>query len=280
MNRYYIGLGFDYGNEWQAADASTVDDVVDWGEDVAAEPDLEIEMEIDWGGDTTENVTAEIDWGMDGGDGDVDGGDIDWGNPDEATTPATGTRTREDSIMKPKVSNRYGVSILSSYLTFLVKLCFVLLIHPSSIIHHPSSIIHHPSSIIHHLSSIIYVYRDLRESVLDNPRERALFVNDLLELHTFLSQRCHELSSPDTAGHLTYNALSSAAPIVKNTDAKTMRAWTDCVGACVNIMSDARTRSLITIKSSPVYVDRWVTLASLCFFPTFYEIFIRFALFF
>ncbi len=105
--------------------------------------------------------------------------------------------------------------------------------------------------------------RELRESVLDNSRERSLFINDLLELQAFLLQRHVELASPDV-GHLTYNALASASASVKNADAKSIRAWMDNVGLCIAKMNDPHTRLLMSIKNSPVYVDRCVAIIERC----------------
>ncbi|KAL8616487.1 hypothetical protein ACOMHN_041090 [Nucella lapillus] len=90
-------------------------------------------------------------------------------------------------------------------------------------------------------------------SVLDNPTTRNLFIDDLLELESFLVQRTAELGAPDAA--LTGNQFQGAPDSVQ-LNPEEVAAMLDKVQSLVGQLTSVQMQHLMLIRSSPRYVDR------------------------
>ncbi|KAK7092956.1 CDK5 regulatory subunit-associated protein 3-like isoform X2 [Littorina saxatilis] len=90
-------------------------------------------------------------------------------------------------------------------------------------------------------------------SVLDNPNTRNLFIDDLMELESFLTQRVQELAAPDAA--MSGNQFQGA-PADVQLDASEVEAMLDKVQGIVGQLTSVQMQHLMLIRSSPRYVDR------------------------
>ncbi|XP_076455666.1 CDK5 regulatory subunit-associated protein 3-like [Babylonia areolata] len=90
-------------------------------------------------------------------------------------------------------------------------------------------------------------------SVLDNPATRNLFIDDLMELESFLTQRATELTAPDAA--LSGNQFQGA-PASIQPDVCKVEAMMEKVQSIVGQLTSVQMQHLMLIRSSPRYVDR------------------------
>ncbi|KAK7487429.1 hypothetical protein BaRGS_00021270 [Batillaria attramentaria] len=90
-------------------------------------------------------------------------------------------------------------------------------------------------------------------SVLDNPNTRNLFIDDLMELESFLSQRIAELHAPDVA--MSGNQFQGAPAIVQ-LNAETVEEMEGKVQGLLGQLTSVQMQHLMLIRSSPRYVDR------------------------
>ncbi|KJE96583.1 hypothetical protein CAOG_06886 [Capsaspora owczarzaki ATCC 30864] len=91
------------------------------------------------------------------------------------------------------------------------------------------------------------------ETVLENTETRNSFVNDLLELQSFLTQRASELGAQSTV--LAMHMFVSAAPILQDQTASSVAAYLASVQEPLQLLTASRTQQLILLKASPRYVD-------------------------
>jgi len=88
-------------------------------------------------------------------------------------------------------------------------------------------------------------------SVIDNPETRNLFIDDLLELQSFLNQRANEL----THTSMDANHLSSAPGEIHLDHPKVMTLGTQ-VKDILDQLTSVHMQQLMLIRDSPRYVDR------------------------
>ncbi|XP_072026690.1 CDK5 regulatory subunit-associated protein 3-like [Amphiura filiformis] len=91
-------------------------------------------------------------------------------------------------------------------------------------------------------------------AVLDHQPTRSVFINELLELEGFLTQRLNEMK--DEADILSVNQFQSAPAMLQMKTSKEVAAMLDLVKDILAIIMDSRTQHLFLIKNSPKYVDR------------------------
>lgn len=90
-------------------------------------------------------------------------------------------------------------------------------------------------------------------SILDNPKTRSIFIDDLMELESFLAQRAAELGAPDAA--LTGNQFQGA-PASIQLNLSEVEAMLEKVQSIVGQLTSVQMQHLMLIRSSPRYVDR------------------------
>uniref|UniRef100_A0A182MJF7 Uncharacterized protein n=1 Tax=Anopheles culicifacies TaxID=139723 RepID=A0A182MJF7_9DIPT len=88
-------------------------------------------------------------------------------------------------------------------------------------------------------------------TVLDAQQYRDRFINDLLELQSFLKMRLHQLGSADKAQMLSFTMMDSFAAH----DEKSVAGMLAEVEIVYNGVTDELLQHLLQIKHSPVYVD-------------------------
>jgi len=88
-------------------------------------------------------------------------------------------------------------------------------------------------------------------SVIDNPETRNLFVDDLLELKAFLTQRTTEMSQ-----HSTDSAHFASAPSNLHLDTDQVAVMITKVKDILDKLTSVQMQHLLLIRDSPRYVDR------------------------
>ncbi|XP_071824938.1 CDK5 regulatory subunit-associated protein 3-like [Apostichopus japonicus] len=91
-------------------------------------------------------------------------------------------------------------------------------------------------------------------TVLDNPVTRNQFVNELLELESFLQQRLMEMQGEDDI--LSVNQFQSAPSNVQMKTVEDIKRMLASISNILSKMTDTRIHHLFMLKSSPQYVDR------------------------
>jgi len=88
-------------------------------------------------------------------------------------------------------------------------------------------------------------------SIIDNPETRNLFIDDLLELQAFLTQRMKEMSHGSAdANHLT------SAPLEVNIEPDQVTSMMSQVKVILDQLTSVQMQHLLLIRDSPRYVDR------------------------
>nr|XP_039260361.1 CDK5 regulatory subunit-associated protein 3-like [Styela clava] len=93
-------------------------------------------------------------------------------------------------------------------------------------------------------------------TVLENLKTRTLFVNELIELKGFLSQRAKELAMP--ADVLSINQFQSAPALLQMRSLKDMQTMESKVTSIYDSLTSTRMTHLCRILGSPRYVDRLI----------------------
>uniref|UniRef100_UPI00398F476B CDK5 regulatory subunit-associated protein 3 n=1 Tax=Pristiophorus japonicus TaxID=55135 RepID=UPI00398F476B len=91
-------------------------------------------------------------------------------------------------------------------------------------------------------------------TVLENVETRNQFINELMELQVFLSQRLTEMG--EEADILSMNQFQTAPTIVQSQDVAKVVAMTALVRDLVQRLTNVKMRHLFMIHASPRYVDR------------------------
>ncbi|XP_011298825.1 CDK5 regulatory subunit-associated protein 3 [Fopius arisanus] len=92
-------------------------------------------------------------------------------------------------------------------------------------------------------------------TVLDNPKTRKDFIDQLLELQAFLKMRLYELKSDRHQSVLSTSLMQEASPIIQMATADTTQNMLDNVQVILSEILDSRVQHLHSIKHSPRYVD-------------------------
>lgn len=90
-------------------------------------------------------------------------------------------------------------------------------------------------------------------TVLDNPKTRDQFLNDLLELEAFLSIRLYEMSNDSDL--LTMSQMQDAPSILQMQTVESVTGMIVAVRVALNELVNKRCQHLHNIKHSPKYVD-------------------------
>ncbi|XP_071100814.1 CDK5 regulatory subunit-associated protein 3-like [Haliotis cracherodii] len=90
-------------------------------------------------------------------------------------------------------------------------------------------------------------------SVLDNPDTRNEFINDLLELEAFLTQRLSEMSSEDD---VLAGSQFQSAPSAIQIDASKVKDMLNKVKGILEQLTSVQMQHLLLIRNSPRYVER------------------------
>ncbi|XP_048730566.2 CDK5 regulatory subunit-associated protein 3-like [Ostrea edulis] len=93
-------------------------------------------------------------------------------------------------------------------------------------------------------------------SILDNPRTRVLFIDDLMELEAFLSQRLFELESDSAGGDVLSSSQMQDAPSSIQLPQDTVTGMISQVRDIIAAFSTVKMHHLLSIRNSPRYVDR------------------------
>ncbi|XP_041029608.1 CDK5 regulatory subunit-associated protein 3 isoform X1 [Carcharodon carcharias] len=91
-------------------------------------------------------------------------------------------------------------------------------------------------------------------TILENTETRNQFVNELMELQTFLSQRLTEMN--EEADILSINQFQTAPAIVQSQDVAKVVAMMTVVRDLVQRLTNVKMRHLFMIHASPRYIDR------------------------
>ncbi|KAL4228499.1 CDK5 regulatory subunit associated protein 3 [Mactra antiquata] len=90
-------------------------------------------------------------------------------------------------------------------------------------------------------------------SLLDNPKTRNLFLNDMLELDAFLSQRLQELRGE---GSVLSTSQFQTAPSSVQLESKHVETMVTDVKNIINQLTSVQIQHLMLIRDSPRYVER------------------------
>lgn len=93
-------------------------------------------------------------------------------------------------------------------------------------------------------------------SLLDNPRTRTLFIDDLMELEAFLSQRLFELESDSVGGDVLVSGQMQDAPPSIQLHQDTVTSMIGQVRDVIAAFSTVKMHHLLSIRNSPRYVER------------------------
>ncbi|KAJ8035834.1 CDK5 regulatory subunit-associated protein 3 [Holothuria leucospilota] len=91
-------------------------------------------------------------------------------------------------------------------------------------------------------------------TILDNPVTRNQFINELLELESFLHQRLAEMQGEDDI--LSVNQFQSAPVILQMKSVDDIQRMLSSVSGVLGSITDTRIHHLLMLNSSPKYVDR------------------------
>ncbi|XP_077984097.1 CDK5 regulatory subunit-associated protein 3-like isoform X2 [Glandiceps talaboti] len=91
-------------------------------------------------------------------------------------------------------------------------------------------------------------------SLLDNPDTRNTFIDELLELEGFLSQRLNEMKGESDV--LSVNQFQSAPAILQLVDSDRVKRMQSDVKDILNQLTSVKMKQLFLIRSSPKYVDK------------------------
>ncbi|KAK3105980.1 hypothetical protein FSP39_010044, partial [Pinctada imbricata] len=92
-------------------------------------------------------------------------------------------------------------------------------------------------------------------SILDNPRTRTLFIDDIMELEAFLRQRLTELEA-DLQGDVISSSQFQSAPSSVQIDSEAVRGMLTNVKDVLDQLTSVKMQHLMLIRNSPRYVDR------------------------
>jgi len=95
-------------------------------------------------------------------------------------------------------------------------------------------------------------------TLLDNPSTRAVLVNELMELETFLQQRVAEMSDSREDGMVAMSHMQSAPQLVQLQTAGGVEVMRVTTRAVLDSLRTVKLQHLFLVKSSPRYVDRLV----------------------
>ncbi|WAR04458.1 CK5P3-like protein [Mya arenaria] len=90
-------------------------------------------------------------------------------------------------------------------------------------------------------------------TILDNPRTRNLFLDDLMELEAFLVQRLAELHN---AGNILATSNLQSAPTSIQVDDKLVETMATDVKNIISRLTSVQIQHLMLIRNSPRYVER------------------------
>ncbi|XP_066996998.1 CDK5 regulatory subunit-associated protein 3 isoform X2 [Anabrus simplex] len=93
-------------------------------------------------------------------------------------------------------------------------------------------------------------------TLLDNPKTRNTFIDDLMELQAFLKVRLFEMQGASDL--LSLSQLQDASPILQLQTTQSVLTMLDHVQITLGQITDSRTQHLHNIKHSPRYVDHLV----------------------
>ncbi|XP_043530684.1 CDK5 regulatory subunit-associated protein 3 [Chiloscyllium plagiosum] len=91
-------------------------------------------------------------------------------------------------------------------------------------------------------------------TILENPETRNQFINELMELQEFLSQRLVEMN--EEADILSINQFQTAPAIIQTQDMAKVVAMTTRVKDLIQRLTNVKMRHLFMIHASPRYIDR------------------------
>ncbi|XP_048470524.1 CDK5 regulatory subunit-associated protein 3 [Rhincodon typus] len=91
-------------------------------------------------------------------------------------------------------------------------------------------------------------------TILENLETRNQFINELMELQDFLSQRLVEMN--EEADILSINQFQTAPAIVQSQDVTKVVAMTTLVKDLIQRLTNVKMRHLFMILASPRYIDR------------------------
>lgn len=93
-------------------------------------------------------------------------------------------------------------------------------------------------------------------SLLDNPMTRTLFIDDLMELEAFLTQRLFELDSDSAGGDVLSSSQMQDAPSSLQLQSPVVTKMVSQVREVIAAFSTVKMHHLLSIRNSPRYVDR------------------------
>nr|AFK11312.1 CDK5 regulatory subunit associated protein 3 [Callorhinchus milii] len=91
-------------------------------------------------------------------------------------------------------------------------------------------------------------------TVLENPENRCQFINELMELQAFLTQRIAEMK--EEAGILSISQFQTAPLILQSQDVAQVASMVAGVNDLIERLTNVKMQYLFTIQASPRYVDR------------------------
>jgi len=91
-------------------------------------------------------------------------------------------------------------------------------------------------------------------SVMDNHATRNIFIDELMEVLSFLEQRLVEMSVE--ADMITINQFQSAPSLIQHQSKENIQTMLSTVSSVLNEFNSMKMQNLCLIKSSPRYVDR------------------------
>ncbi|XP_063992598.1 CDK5 regulatory subunit-associated protein 3 [Diachasmimorpha longicaudata] len=92
-------------------------------------------------------------------------------------------------------------------------------------------------------------------TILDNPKTRSDFIDQLLELEAFLKLRLYELKSDNRQNLLTMSQMQEASPVLQLSTVESTQNMLDNVQVILSEILDSRVQHLHYIKHSVRYVD-------------------------
>ncbi|XP_034933586.1 CDK5 regulatory subunit-associated protein 3 [Chelonus insularis] len=92
-------------------------------------------------------------------------------------------------------------------------------------------------------------------TILDNPKIRNDFIDQLLELEAFFKLRLYELKSESKTNLLSLSQMQLASPILQLSTMDSTQNMLDNVQVVLSTILDSRVQHLHSIKHSPKYID-------------------------
>lgn len=92
-------------------------------------------------------------------------------------------------------------------------------------------------------------------TVLDNPTTRSEFINELLQLETFLKLRLYEFRNDDKNNLLSFSQMQDAAPILQLSTMESAQSMLDNVQIVLSEILNSNVQHLHNIKHYSRYVD-------------------------